>query len=45
VVTPAESPVQSGDMRASVEADVMQFVYGSKLPQFGEKLQVHYAKT
>ena len=42
-VVPAATP--SGDMRASVEADIMDLVYGkgAKLPM-GSKVQVHYAK-
>lgn len=34
------------DMRASVEADIFDILFGrgSKVPQFGAKPQVHYAK-
>lgn len=35
-----------GDMRASVEADILDILFGKggKVPQFGAKPQVHYAK-
>ena len=37
----------AGDMRVSVEADIYDLIYGrgATIPAFGNKIQVHYAKT
>jgi len=40
------APSPPSDMRAAVEADIFDILFGKggKIPQFGAKPQVHYAK-
>lgn len=38
------APAPGGVSKAQVEADILDMVYGKALPQFKDKIRVHYAK-